>query len=105
MGAHGRGGYTKGYGDGRGAVIKVVGGGWKTVIPSNGSCQPHVGLGEDLRGNVQAVEECCAISGGRVTIGAGAAAGAVGATAAVSGEDDCDCTLLDIPVSAVGSKV
>ena len=38
-GVQGCGGYTNGYGDVTGAVIKVVGDGRKTVIPSEASCQ------------------------------------------------------------------
>lgn len=37
VGVHGRGEYTKGYRDVKGAVTKVEGEGWKTVMPSDGS--------------------------------------------------------------------
>jgi hypothetical protein len=45
-GVQGRGGYTNGYGDVTGAVIRAVGGGRKTVIPSEVSCQPLDGFRE-----------------------------------------------------------
>jgi hypothetical protein len=35
VGVHGWGGYTKGYGDVKGAVTKVEGAGWKIVTPSD----------------------------------------------------------------------
>jgi hypothetical protein len=38
-GVQGCGGYTNGYGDVTGAVIKAAGDGWKTAIPSTDSCQ------------------------------------------------------------------
>lgn len=45
-GIQGRGGYTNGYGDVKGAAIKAVGVGWNIVIPSEISCQLPV----DARG-------------------------------------------------------